>query len=148
MFEDRTSKLITLPSSYRLEELMKFFNARKSAYHTNPRLIDEVIYTPYTYAQREDTKKPKVGDLLGDPELRAEHSDSHEDPDGKHAEGKRKKKFDQGGGTGAEMFLFNYGVVVIWGMTEAEEKRFLTSMCVLSSSASHREADYCQQKTL
>ncbi|KLO20029.1 DUF155-domain-containing protein [Schizopora paradoxa] len=114
--------------SYVLPELMKFFNARKSAYYTNPRLIDEVIYTPYTYAQREDSKKPKVGDLLGVPELRAEHSDSHEDPEGKHAEGKRKKKFDQGGGTGAEMFLFNYGVVVIWGMTEAEEKRFLTSI--------------------
>lgn len=60
----------------------------------------------------------------------AEHSEHHEDPEGKHAEGKRKRKFDQGGGTGAEMFLFNYGVVVIWGMTEAEEKRFLTSMYV------------------
>jgi len=36
-------------SSYRMGDLMKFFNARKSAYHTNPKLIDEAIYTPYIY---------------------------------------------------------------------------------------------------
>lgn len=117
---------------------MKFFNARKSAYHTSPRLIDEVVYTPYMYAprlsteatKREDPTRPKVGDLLGVPELQTstEPSESAEDMASKSNGGKRTKKFDQGGGTGAEMFLFNYGVVVIWGMTEAEEKRFLTSM--------------------
>ncbi len=130
-------------SSYLLPELMKFFNARKSAYHTNPRLIDEVVYTPYTYgprpsteaAKREDPKRANVGDLLGIPELQTstEHSESIEDHARKNIEGKRQRKFDQGGGTGAEMFLFNYGVVVIWGMTEAEEKRFLTSMQVILS---------------
>lgn len=27
-----------------------------------------------------------------------------------------------------DVFLFEYGTVVIWGMTEKEEKRFLSSM--------------------
>lgn len=30
-----------------------------------------------------------------------------------------------------DVFLFEYGTVVIWGMTEKEEKRFLGSLSVL-----------------
>lgn len=30
----------------------------------------------------------------------------------------------------ADIFVFSYGVVVIWGMTEIQEKRFLTSLYV------------------
>lgn len=29
-----------------------------------------------------------------------------------------------------DVFLFEYGCVVLWGMTEKEEKKFLASMCV------------------
>ena len=60
---------------------MKFFQARKATYHTNARLMDEVIYTPYSYensspptssAQHIDEisySLPKTGDLLGIPEF-------------------------------------------------------------------------------
>ncbi|GJJ10526.1 hypothetical protein Clacol_004752 [Clathrus columnatus] len=36
-------------SSYRMDDLLKFFHARKSAYRTAVRRFDEVIYTPYSY---------------------------------------------------------------------------------------------------
>lgn len=29
-----------------------------------------------------------------------------------------------------DVFLFEYGCVVFWGMMEKEEKKFLVSMCV------------------
>jgi uncharacterized Rmd1/YagE family protein len=112
-----------------MDDLMKFFNARRNAYHTNPKLIDEVIYTPYVYdppSNSEDVphlaeSRPPTGDLLGVPELRDEN---HRDlPTAK----KRKSYFDTTS-TEAEIFLFDYGTVVIWGMTEAQEKRFLSSM--------------------
>jgi len=122
-------------SSYRFPELMKFFNARKTAYHTSPKLIDEVIYTPYVYdppsTHSEDTRASRksnvlsqnaTGDLLGIPELQ---------PEGETDGGwvtKKKSKFDTTS-TQADIFLFEYGTVVIWGMTEAQEKRFLSSMC-------------------
>ena len=40
---------------------------------------------------------------------------------------KKKSKFDTAS-TEAEIFLFDYGTVVIWGMTESQEKRFLSSL--------------------
>ncbi|KIM85724.1 hypothetical protein PILCRDRAFT_816926 [Piloderma croceum F 1598] len=121
-------------TSYRLPELMKFFNARRTSYHTNPRLIDEAIYTPYVYdppvtyqeSVRQSRSKPQsqTGDLLGVPELHAE--DSETEHIAKRA-AKKKSKFNDTP-TEAEIFMFDYGTVVIWGMTEAQEKRFLSSI--------------------
>ena len=123
-------------SSYRFQDLMKFFNVRRETYHTNPQLIDEVIYTPYSYKPTvpqtgQGTEIPATGDLLGTPDLLMEHSSSP------HIR-KRSTKFTETP-TQAEIFLFEYGTVVIWGMTETEEKRFLSSMWECSfPSASHR----------
>ncbi|TFK20520.1 cytoplasmic protein [Coprinopsis marcescibilis] len=117
-------------SSYRMSDLMKFFVARKNAYHTNPKMIDEVIYTPYVYdppPSTHDYSKAGInphaptGDLLGIPELR----EGHEAED--RPTNPRKSKFDTTSPE-AEIFLFPYGTVVIWGMTEAQEKRFLSSI--------------------
>jgi len=120
-------------TSYRLPELMKFFNARRTSYHTNPRLIDEAIYTPYFYdppsTNQDDTRRSRskvrsqTGDLLGIPEL---HSEEHRTEENARRT-KKKSKFDATP-TEAEIFLFDYGTVVIWGMTEAQERRFLSSI--------------------
>lgn len=113
---------------------MKFLNARKSAYHTDAKLIDEVIYTPYTYQPadtRQSIAKPHAlttGDLLGVPELRPSED---RDPNEMRTI-KKKSKFDATP-THAEIFLFEYGTVVIWGMTEAQERRFLSSLYVCST---------------
>jgi uncharacterized Rmd1/YagE family protein len=110
---------------------MKFFQARKKAYHTNPKLIDDVIYTPYVYdppanlpdpSNSPSTSRAPTGDLLGIPELREVSGEER-------AMKKAKSKFDTAGSE-AEIFMFSYGTVVIWGMTEAQEKRFLSSMSV------------------
>lgn len=150
-----SASLTTRRRSYRFSELMRFFNARRATYHTNPRTIDEAIYTPYVYdppnlrhvhfnhAQRatssgSDTATPtQTGDLLGVPELVGDGTaePEHEsqalltpDPDVNGvARHKKKSKFEEVP-TVAEIFMFEYGTVVIWGMTEAEEKRFLSSM--------------------
>ncbi|KAJ7599227.1 hypothetical protein C8J56DRAFT_770983 [Mycena floridula] len=107
--------------SYRMAELMKFLNARKSAYHTDPKLIEDVIYSPYRYSPASEPRNPTMqptGDLLGIPELQQE-DDEQPIP--------IKKQFHATPAE-AEIFLFPYGTVVIWGMTEAQEKRFLSSI--------------------
>ncbi|KAG6848629.1 hypothetical protein H0H93_015367 [Arthromyces matolae] len=108
--------------SYRMDDLMKFFNARRHAYHTNAKLIEEVIYTPYVYdpptSGPETSNQDATGDLLGVPELRGENVSTQKT---------RKSKFDTTA-TEAEIFLFDYGTVVIWGMTETQEKRLLSSI--------------------
>ncbi|KAJ3556187.1 hypothetical protein NM688_g2165 [Phlebia brevispora] len=138
-------------SSYRFPELMRFFNARKPSYHTAPRIIDEVIYTPYVYeppssrhvhfnqsrqaseADSEVTAQAHTGDLLGVPELVPGESipgriEASTTPDSNGVVRQKKKSKFEEMPTVAEIFLFEYGTVVIWGMTEAEEKRFLSSI--------------------
>ena len=180
--------------SYRFSDLMKFFNARRTAYRTNPRQIDDVIYTTYSYglpdppsaAADEHNTPPSVGrlggggvrglrrgtgasvkwrssgsdgetttataveipnweaahtgaptlesapatvtgDLLGVPELSAADAMMTATPP--TATVKRKgSKWDTVGTGDAEIFLFSYGTVVMWGMTEPQEKRFLSSL--------------------
>ncbi|KAF8157014.1 cytoplasmic protein [Crassisporium funariophilum] len=121
-------------SSYRMNDLMKFFNARRNAYHTDPKLIDEVIYTPYVYDpppnlhgswQSQGNSHARTGDLLGIPELREDGGDS--DHEREAAKKKKSSKFDTTA-TEAEIFIFDYGTIVIWGMTEPQEKRFLSSI--------------------
>ncbi|KAJ7810128.1 hypothetical protein B0H13DRAFT_2148767 [Mycena leptocephala] len=119
-------------NSYRMGPLMEFLNARKSAYHTNPKAIDECIYTPYAFRPSNSGERSSVnkhsrirgptGDLLGIPELR------HEEETGEDQEPvKKRSKFDTTTAE-AEIFLFEYGTVVIWGMTEPQERRFLSSI--------------------
>ncbi|TFY74714.1 hypothetical protein EWM64_g9299 [Hericium alpestre] len=123
---------------------MKFFNARRTSYHTNPRKIDDVIYTPYIYdlSPRSSPHEPRppskvrwqsddhqaqaqTGDLLGVPELRpTSEAEDHQDT---QTQRRKRSKFDQTADE-AEIFLFPFGTVVIWGMTEAQEKRFLSSL--------------------
>jgi uncharacterized Rmd1/YagE family protein len=117
---------------------MRFFNARRASYHTDPKQLEDVIYTPYAYEPSPQTPAPtasyttQTGDLLGVPELR-------EDADGDRAGDimtspelprKKRSKFDATPAI-AEVFVFKYGTVVLWGMTEAQEKRFLSSMYVI-----------------
>ncbi|KDR72594.1 hypothetical protein GALMADRAFT_252742 [Galerina marginata CBS 339.88] len=115
-------------SSYRMHDLMKFFNARRNAYHTDPKLIDDVIYTPYMYDPPPNTHENRqsrapTGDLLGIPELREDAENEQEGI----AKKRKSSKFDTTA-TEAEIFLFDYGTVVIWGMSEAQERRFLSSI--------------------
>ncbi|KAJ7039784.1 hypothetical protein C8F04DRAFT_1084836 [Mycena alexandri] len=121
-------------NSYRMGPLKEFLNARKSAYHTNPKSIDECIYTPYAFrppnsgdrnsGNKSSKTRGPTGDLLGIPELR------HEEEAGDTPEPvKKRSKFDTTAvDSEAEIFLFEYGTVVIWGMTEPQERRFLSSI--------------------
>ena len=132
---------------------MKFFNARRGSYHTNPRIIVDVIYTPYVYeppsvqpfAQSgthahvhfqtaSSHHQSRTGDLLGVPELAPGGSGTDvqgqsgaEPPAGTNGKSRKRSKFSETP-TEAEIFIFEYGTVVIWGMTEAQEKRFLSSL--------------------
>ncbi|KAI0293973.1 hypothetical protein BC826DRAFT_1091733 [Russula brevipes] len=131
--------------SYRFGDLMKFFDARRTAYRTSPRQIDDVIYTTYSYGSPDPPtasaatwptgtvgsppapSETVTGDLLGVPELAAADTVVAVAPP--TAIAKRKgSKWDTAATGEAEIFLFSYGTVVIWGMTEQQEKRFLSSL--------------------
>jgi uncharacterized Rmd1/YagE family protein len=122
---------------------MKFLNARKAAYHTSPKLIDQVIYSPYLYdppfnghRSTSTTAKPETRRLLD-----TQDSGSEDDTEVSRFR-KKKNRFYSTHSESAEIFLFDYGTVVIWGMTEAQEKRFLTSMSVYLTSMPRHFSDH------
>ncbi|KAJ9480236.1 Sporulation protein RMD1 [Pseudozyma hubeiensis] len=144
-------------TSYRMRELTKWLNARRSSHQTNVLTFDECVYTTYTYkhvdeargllpsnangnsngkhrSHRDSTPVTKTADLLGIPELNPNsQSKSQEDGDAQasttaDSAAKRKRSRFSVDDIVPELFIMDYGTIVIWGMTLPEEKRFLREL--------------------
>lgn len=91
--------------SYRMKDLMRWLKDRKRIHNTNVKLFDEVLYTPFTYKdwRNESDESQKIIRLA--------------DEGGEIDFGKRN-----------EIFVFEYGVVVMWGYTIREEQSFLIDL--------------------
>ncbi|GAB0132656.1 hypothetical protein EsDP_00001085 [Epichloe bromicola] len=149
---------------YQMDSLMRFLKGRGKTRGANPKLIDECIYTPYSYSKPSRIQHDPVssyerrhstGGESMEEEARRHQTLSLENnrldsgygdafstgdfPDPSHMGNKtllgpsaiedapaagNTLDFDTQVHT-AEVFLFDYGVVVIWGMTEAQEAKFL-----------------------
>lgn len=152
---------------YEMEGLMRYLKGRGKARNANPKLIDECIYTPYSYGPTrtggavERQKQRQEGQQIEGPPspdriYERRHSTGEVDADGRLARG---DLIDLGNGSTfhdeqgnvvdhqgmgfdsaiadeapadfdievhtPEVFLFDYGVVVIWGMTLVQEQKFL-----------------------
>lgn len=158
-------------TSYRMRELTKWLNARRSSHQTNVLTFDECLYTTYTYKHVDEArglipananggtgsgklshfhshshshshrsnKDAKTGDLLGIPELNQD-SEEQQQQDGNasqaanassenaEAAAKRKRSRFSVDDVVPELFIMDYGTIVIWGMTLQEEKRFLREL--------------------
>ncbi|ODQ64045.1 DUF155-domain-containing protein, partial [Nadsonia fulvescens var. elongata DSM 6958] len=98
-------------SNYRMKDMTKYLKSRKHR-QANPKLFDECLYTPYSYSQgsEHDRRSNTVsGDFLI--RLDDEGGDIHVNPVGR-----------------SDIFVFDYGVVVMWGFREDEERRFLKEL--------------------
>lgn len=92
--------------SYKMKELIRWLKDNKRVHETHTKLFDECLYTPFVYKDwRGDKRVDK--DLL---------------------------RLDDEGGeitiddTHTDLFLFEYGVVVLWGFTLREEQAFLSDL--------------------
>ncbi len=153
-------------NKYQMDGLMRFLQGRGKGRGANPKLIDECIYTPYSYNSKEaERSRVRAAELhtnmLAERERR--HSTSeipsgeggyHRDDlidlhgDGRLGNGRSHRsdvdllsqsmgdesaitddmpEFDINVHT-PEVFLFDYGVVVIWGMSPIHELRFLKEL--------------------
>ncbi|KAF9171780.1 hypothetical protein BGX21_006797 [Mortierella sp. AD011] len=96
-------------SSYRMDDLFNYLQSRKSVNGAAPKRFDECIYTPFSY--KTTTKPPTTADLLG-----------IDDP---ATNGPRLLEQQQIKESIPELFFFDYGVTVIWGMSEQDSARLL-----------------------
>lgn len=98
-------------SSYNMKDLTRYLTSLKD-HKTSPKLFDECLYTPYSYLSSVD---------LTDDGVESSHGMS----------ARLIRLDDEGGEIDVEqtdlcdVFLFEYGVVVLWGFTANEERRFL-----------------------
>ncbi|KAG0238523.1 hypothetical protein BGW42_004285 [Actinomortierella wolfii] len=99
-------------ASYRMDDLFNYLQSRKVPNGAAPKLFDECIYTPFSFST--PTKPPTTADLLG-------LDESVTNPSQGLLQQTPKELLP-------EVFFFDYGVVVIWGMTELEEKRLLQEL--------------------
>jgi len=88
----------------------------------------EVIHTGAPAPTATSAPETATGDLLGVPDIVAVDGLMTATPPTTTAKRKGSSKWDTAAAGDAEIFLFLYGTVVIWGMTEQQEKRFLSSL--------------------
>ncbi|CAB4253166.1 similar to Saccharomyces cerevisiae YDL001W RMD1 Cytoplasmic protein required for sporulation [Maudiozyma barnettii] len=91
-------------SSYNMRELMYWMKDTKKIHHTHPKLFDECLYTPFMYTDWRGDERFQHENLIRIDDEGGEINVSDKQPD---------------------LFIFEYGVVVMWGFTETEEKSFL-----------------------
>ncbi|OAQ33745.1 DUF155-domain-containing protein [Linnemannia elongata AG-77] len=98
-------------SSYRMDDLFNYLQSRKLTNGAAPKRFDECIYTPFSYTVT--SKPPSTADLLG------------LDESATNGSGLQQHQFKE---SIPEVLYFDYGVVVIWGMSEQEEARLLQEL--------------------
>ncbi|RCK55444.1 Sporulation protein RMD1 [Candida viswanathii] len=100
--------------SYKMKELLRWLKDKKKIHNTSPKLFDECIYTPFTYKDWRNSSGG-VGSSIDE-------------------EDKRKliRLADEGGeidiGKKNDIFIFEFGVVIMWGYTMKEEAAFLEDL--------------------
>ncbi|KAI5959626.1 RMD1 [Candida pseudojiufengensis] len=104
-------------ASYKMKDLLRWLKDRKRIHSTSPKLFDECLYTPFEY-------KDWRGDSNGN---------NNEEEDGH----KLIRLADEGGeidiGKKSDIFIFEYGVVIMWGYTQKEEISFLSDLAKFES---------------
>lgn len=99
--------------SYKMKDLLRWLKDRKRIHNTNPKLFDECLYTPFTYK-----------------DWRSEHTNQED-------QHQFIRLADEGGeidiGKRNDIFIFEYGVVIMWGYTPKEEAAFLEDLAKFES---------------
>lgn len=156
-------------NAYNLDGLMKFLKGRAKTRGTMPKQFDECIYSPFDYGRTKPTRLFEDGfpknDMNGGPVLRERRkSDSALELD-TNSNSRREQLIDfttDAGDTAIqtgeswmgdgpvnpdfdtevhtpEVFLFEYGTVVIWGMTLLQEQRFLKDISKFETEKLNKE---------
>ncbi|SCU90749.1 LADA_0F06216g1_1 [Lachancea dasiensis] len=94
-------------SSYNMKELIRWLKDCKRVHHTHPKLFDECLYTPFIYTDWRGDIRFADEDVIRLDDEGGEINVSDKQPD---------------------LFIFEYGVIVMWGFTEREEKAFLNDV--------------------
>lgn len=94
-------------SSYKMKDIIRWLKDSKRAHDSHPKLFDECLYTPFVYKDWRGDKR-----MTKDDHIRLDDEGGEITIDDNHT----------------DLFIFEYGVVVLWGFTLKEEQAFLTDL--------------------
>lgn len=111
--------------SYKMRDFIRWLKDKRRIHSTAPKLFDECIYTPFAYK-----------------DWRRNSSSSHKSNDSNEFDKKSKSTntksqliqlHDEGGVIDVgkrttDLFIFEYGVIVMWGFSKREERLFLMDL--------------------
>lgn len=110
--------------SYRMRDLIRWLQGEKRIHSTAPKLFDECIYTPFAFKSWKHTSHSNWNILQ-----RLNKGGSGDDKTPSNF-----VRFDEQGGDinleklSTDLFIFEYGVIVMWGFTRKEERVFLRDL--------------------
>ncbi|ODV79039.1 DUF155-domain-containing protein [Suhomyces tanzawaensis NRRL Y-17324] len=111
--------------SYKMKDLLRWLKDRKRIHNTSPKLFDECLYTPFMYKDwRSDNSNTSSNNNKN---VSIVDEDDH----------KFMRLADEGGeidiGKKNDLFIFEYGVIIMWGYTRKEEAAFLEDLAKFES---------------
>lgn len=111
-------------NSYNMEGLIRYLKSRAISRGAAPKKFDECIYTPFSYSY--ERLEGASADLI-DFQDTAKSDPALVGPDGDQDDRSLMNFVAEQNQsiTSSEVFLFQYGVVVLWGMSVTDEQRFL-----------------------
>ncbi|OUM53926.1 hypothetical protein BVG19_g3261 [[Candida] boidinii] len=121
--------------SYKMRELIRWLKDKKRIYSTSPKLFDECIYTPFEFKDWRSGGNNHNGNKNNDNDhLDKKNSQSRRKIPGVKSLNDDLIRLDDEGGEidvgkrSQDIFIFEYGVVVLWGFSLKEEKSFLIEL--------------------
>ncbi|QPG76910.1 sporulation protein rmd1 [Brettanomyces nanus] len=110
--------------SYRMRDLIRWLQDKKRIHSTAPKLFDECIYTPFAYKDWRHSNGAQ--DILRNIGQKKKEDNAVMD--------NKIIRFDDEGGEidlgklSTDLFIFEYGVLVMWGFSKKEEGAFLEDL--------------------
>ncbi|GME84603.1 unnamed protein product [Ambrosiozyma monospora] len=129
--------------SYRMRDLIRWLKDKKRIHSTAPKLFDECIYTPFAYkdwranssgSNGGSIKRPSFSELKNGGSGSSSSSSGVNDRQSSNKSRRDLIRLDDEGGEidvgkrSHDVFIFEYGVVVLWGFTKNEEQAFLVDL--------------------
>lgn len=123
--------------SYKMRDFIRWLKDKRRIHSTAPKLFDECIYTPFMYKdwRRNSTSSSASNYKSSSSDSESELSDANSGNGGNSHNNKQHSvqriQLDDEGGVidvgkrNTDLFIFEYGVIVMWGFTKREERNFL-----------------------
>lgn len=118
--------------SYKMRDFIRWLKDKRRIHSTAPKLFDECIYTPFTYKdwRRNSSSSNKSIESNNSNNSNNNNSNSNNNSNNNNRKKESIKLHDEGGIIDVgkrytDIFIFEYGVVVLWGFTKREERLFL-----------------------